>query len=219
MFPFVTYLDLESAGRLLADALTACAIDRGALVIGIVRGGVPAAYEVAVRVDLPLDVILLKPLIAQRSGQVLRAAHVAGTTVLDEGCQALPAGSVERLVVDDGVGVLTARATACRGPRRAADIASRTIVLIDNGMRTGRTMAASIRTVRAMNAKRIVAAAPVGSAAAVALVRPLADELFSLATPSTLGNVAMAYRRFEVPDEARIRELMDQRDRPSSPVC
>jgi pyrimidine operon attenuation protein/uracil phosphoribosyltransferase len=82
------------------------------------------------------------------SGQILRAAHVAGTTVLDEGCLTLPPGSVERFVIDDGVRALTARATICRGPRPAVRIPRRTVVLIDNGMRTGRTMAAAIRGAR-----------------------------------------------------------------------
>jgi predicted phosphoribosyltransferase len=174
---------------------------------------------VARRVDLPLDLLLLKSLIAQLSGQILLAAHVAGTTVLDEAGQTLPPGSVERFVIDDGVRALTARATTCRGPRPAAHIPKRTIVLIDNGMRTGRTMAAAIRAVRSMSPTRIVAATPVASAAAIALVEPQADELLSLATPPALGNVAMAYRRFEVPDEARIRELMDRSDRPSRSLC
>jgi predicted phosphoribosyltransferase len=214
-----TFSDLATGGCKLAAALTSCGIERDALVLGIVRGGVPAACKVALKLDLLLDVLLLKPLIAQPSGQILRAAHVAGTTVLDEGCQTLPAGSVERLVVDEGVGALRVRAAACRGPRPAIRIASRTIVLIDNGMRTGLTMAAAISMVRAMNAKWIVAATPVASAAAVALVEPVADQLLSLATPPTLGNVAMAYRRFEIPNEARIRELVDCSDRSSRSLC
>ena len=77
-------------------------------------------------------------------------------------------------------------------------------------MRTGRTMAAAIRAVRTMNPGRIVAATPVGTASAVALVDALADELFRLVTSAALGNVAMAYRRFDVPDEARIRDLLDR---------
>ena len=215
----ITFTDLSTGGRKLADALTPCDINRDALVLGIVRGGMPAAGEVARRLDLPLDILLLKSLLVRLSGEILRAAQVAGTTVLDEGCHGLSHGSVETCVIDDGVRALTARAAACRGARPAADVRGRTIVLIDNGMRTGQTMAAAIRTLRAMSPKRIVAATPVASAPAVGLVEPLADELLSLATPPTLGNVAMAYQRFEVPDEARIRELMDRSDRPSRSLC
>ena len=205
-----TFSDLATGGCKLAAALTSCGIERDALVLGIVRGGVPAACKVALKLDLLLDVLLLKPLIAQPSGQILRAAHVAGTTVLDEGCQTLPAGSVERLVVDEGVGALRVRAAACRGPRPAIRIASRTIVLIDNGMRTGRTMAAAIHAVRTMNPARIIAATPVGTAPAVALVGALAENVHCLVRPATLGNVAMAYRRFDVPEDSQLRGLVDR---------
>ena len=63
----VTFADLGAAGRGLADALTAYAADRHALVLGIVRGGMPAAFEVARRLDLPLDVLLLKALVTRCS--------------------------------------------------------------------------------------------------------------------------------------------------------
>jgi predicted phosphoribosyltransferase len=70
-----------------------------------------------------------------------------------------------------------------------------------------------------MHANRIVAATPVATAVAAGLVEPLADELFRLATPPALGNVAMAYQHFRVPDEAWIRELMDRSDRRSRSLC
>ena len=143
-------------------------------------------------------------------GQLLRATSVAGTLVLDEGCHVLPRGSVERLVVDDGVRALTERSARCRGPRPHADIADRTILLIDNGLRTGRTMAAAIHAVRTMNPARIIAATPVGTASAVALVSALAENVHCLVRPATLGNVAMAYRRFDVPEDSQIRGLVDR---------
>jgi putative phosphoribosyl transferase len=206
----VTFADLSAGGRELADSLTAYGTDRDALVLGIVRGGVRAAFEVASTLDLPLDILLLKPLMTRAPGELLRATSVAGTLVLDEGCRALTPGSVEHLVVGEGVRALRAREAACRGPRPATRIATRTILLVDNGLRTGRTMAAAIRAVRTMNPGRIVAATPVGAASAVALVGALADRLHCLVTPASLGNVAMAYKRFDVPDAAQIRDLLDQ---------
>jgi putative phosphoribosyl transferase len=206
-----TFTDLGAGGRQLADALTSYAADRDALVLGIVRGGVRAAFEVARRLDLPVDLLLLKALVTRAPGQLLRATSVAGTLILDEGCAAQPPGSVERLVVDDGVRALALREAACRGSRQAARIAARTILLIDNGLRTGETMAAAIRAVRATNPGRIVAATPVGAASAMALVGALADQVHCLVTPASLGNVAMAYQSFDVPDDAEIRDLFEQR--------
>ena len=136
------------------------------------------------------------------SGNLLCAVRVAGTLVLDERCAASPVGSPERAFLDDALGGLAAREVVCRGTRAPAHIADRTILLIDNGMRTGQTMAAAIHAVRTMKPGRIVAATPAGTPSAVALVDALADESFCLMTPASLGNVAMAYRRFDVPDEA-----------------
>ena len=71
-------------------------------------------------------------------------------------------------------------------------------------------MAAAIRAVRSMNPRRIVAAAPVGAAAAIADIARLADAVCSVATPDTLGNVAMAYARFKVPADDQILSLLEQ---------
>jgi predicted phosphoribosyltransferase len=204
------FADLSSGGQELAGALTTYAADRDALVLGLVRGGVPASLEVARRLDLPLDVLLLTALLTDASGEVLRAISVAGTLVPDQGCAAQPPGAIERLVFDDGVRALTARAAACRGPRPAAGIAGRTILLIDNGMRTGQTMAAAIRAVRTLNPDHVIAAVPVGAAAAVTLAGGRADHFHCLVTPPFLGNVAMAYHRFDVPGDDRIRDLLER---------
>lgn len=203
------FADLASGGRELADGLSAYATDREALVLGIVRGGVRASLEVARRLDLPLDLLLLKALLTGAPGESHGAASVGGTLVVDDECAARPSGSIERLVVDDGVRALAERAAACRGPRPPASLVGRTVLLVDNGMRTGRTMVAAIRAVRGLHPGRVVAAAPVGAAAAVALAAARADDVHCVVTPEVLGNVAMAYRRFDVPLDDHVRALFD----------
>ena len=71
-------------------------------------------------------------------------------------------------------------------------------------------MAAAIHAVRTMNPARIIAATPVGTASAVALVGALAENVHCLVRPATLGNVAMAYRRFDVPEDSQLRGLVDR---------
>lgn len=171
----------------------------------------PAAVEVARTLDRPLDVLLLAALVALPSGQLLRAASVAGNVVVDDGSSAFPGGSIEHAVVDNGVRALTARSTACRGSRPAVAVNGREVLLIDNGMRTGRTMAAAISAVRTLGPGRVVVGIPAATPAAFALIGDLADDCSCLITSASLGNVAMAYRTFDVPDEARIREWCDGR--------
>ena len=151
----------------MADALAAYRTDRDAIVLAIVRGGVPAGLEVARALDLPLDLLVGRALFKTASGDLLCAVRVAGTLVVDEACAAL-SDAVERAFVDDALSALASREAVCRGARTPARIVGRTVLLVDNGMRTGQTMAAAIRHVRSMNPGRIVAAAPVGAASAVA---------------------------------------------------
>ena len=202
--------DLRTGGRALADLLAPYQADRDAIVLGIVRGGVYAALEVARSLDLALDLVVGRALLQDPSGDLLRATRVAGTLVLDERCDAIPAASTERAFLDDELQRLAARETLCRGERAAARIGGRTVLLVDNGMRTGRTMATAIQAVRSMDPARIVAATPVGAASAVAHVTSLADEVRCVVTAPVLGNVAMAYARFDVSLDSQISAILAQ---------
>jgi len=201
------FADLQSAGNALVSVLEPYRRDRSALVLGIVRGGVPAAFQVAGALDLPLDIVLVRPLVKQTSGDLSRAVRVAGTLVVnDHGPQHNP---VEGVFVAEALATLAAREAACRGTRPPGSIAGRTVLLIDNGMRTGQTMGSALRAVRSLNPGRVVAAVPVSSPSAVALVGDLTDHLHYVIVSPALGNVAMAYERFDVPDEAAIVKMLD----------
>lgn len=202
------FADLQSAGIGLATALEQYRHDRDAVVLGIVRGGMPAAREVAVALDLPLDIVLLRPLVKHRSGDLSRAVRVAGTLVVDDhGPQHNP---VERTFVAEALATLAARDAACRGALPPNDVTGRTVLIIDNGMRTGQTMASAVRAVRSLNPARISVAIPVSSPSAFALVGGLTDDLHCVMISPALGNVAMAFARFDVPDEAAIAKMLDR---------
>jgi len=202
--------DLRAGGRALADALVGYRTDRDALVLGIVRGGVYAALEVARSLDLSLDLVFGRALLQDPLGGLLRATRVAGTLVLDERCDALPGESPERAFLDEALAALATREAGCRGTRSPGRIAERTVVVVDNGMRTGTTMAAALRAVRWLNPGRVIAAVPIAAESAIAHVARLADDVHCLATPAALGNVAMAYRRFDVPSDDQVRDLLDR---------
>jgi putative phosphoribosyl transferase len=194
----VRHADLRSAGRDLALALApyACPPDAG-VVLGIVRGGVPAALEVSLALQLPLDLICMSAVLQRATGAAARAVRVAGTPVLEEELTAPAAGSLEAKFVDEALQRLEARESLCRGERAPFAVAGRTVFVIDNGMRTGGTMRAAVRAVRQ------VAAPP-----ACATVEEIADFLVCLATPEPFGHVGMFYRRFEVPRETDVRDLL-----------
>ena len=205
------YADLRSGGVALAGALTQYRGAEHAIVLGIVRGGVTLATEVAGSLALPLDLVLLRSMMQRLPEAPLSAARVAGVQVLDDELRRIASDpeSVERQFIADALAALTERDRACRGRRAARDIHGRTVLLVDNGMRTGGTMRNSIRMVRALAPARIVAAVPTGSAEAVALVAPFADEVICLSSPAPYPHVGMFYKRFDVGDEREILAMLD----------
>ncbi len=112
----------------MAAALGNYHTDPRAVVLVIVRGGVPAAFEVAGTLHLPLDLVLVRPLVSRVSGVLLRAACVAGTLLVDKGCDELHRGSVEGAFVSQALDALVARDTVCRGTRPPARLEQRTII-------------------------------------------------------------------------------------------
>lgn len=206
------YPDLRSGGVALAVALAPYHRADNTIVLGIVRGGVTLAHEVARTLELPLDVVLLRPMMQRLPGPPVCAARVAGTLVLDDELQAMagPPVTIEEIFVADALQAFTQRDLVCRGQRAPLSVAGQTVLLVDNGLRTGGTMRLAIRGVRKLGPARIVAAAPVGAAEALELVRPLADELVCLASPAPFGHVGMWYRKFDVGSEAEICRTLDE---------
>jgi putative phosphoribosyl transferase len=200
---------LRSGGVALAAALERFRGAENTVVLAIVRGGVPAAVEVAGALGLPLDLLLLRALLPRTAGEPVRAARVAGNLVLDDELTSLAPDSIEQTFVDDALVSFAERDALCRGSRPPLAVAGKTVLLIDNGLRTGGTMISAIRALRTLAPARVIAAAPVAQASSLELAKMLADEVVCLLTPEPFGNVAMGYVRFEVPDEARIRTLLD----------
>ncbi len=204
------FASLRRAGGDLALALGAYAGRSEVLVLGIVRGGVPVAVEVAKALKLPLDVLLRRSLLlGAEPGAPLSAAWVAGTLVLDEG--AAPSAAGDPLVAEfltSALAEFAARNALCRGDAAPRPLEGKTILLVDNGMRTGGTVRTSIRALRSLGVGRIVVAVPVADAASLARVSALADEVVCLASPQPFGHVGMWYADFGVPALDQVRELV-----------
>lgn len=199
------YDDLRTAGRELAEVLG----DRpGAVVVGIVRGGVPAAAEVAAHLKLPLDFLLLAALVQRPDGGAARAVNVAGTLVVEAHARGIAADSPEGRHVSEILERFGERERLCRDGRPPRDLAGETVILVDNGMRTGGTMRASIEALRLLRPAQIIAAVPVASPPARDLIAGLVDELVCPRVHAPFGNVAMFYRRFDVPPDERVSAFL-----------
>lgn len=204
------FTDLQSAGRTLADCLDTYARQPQTVVVGIVRGGVPVAVEVARALSLPLDVILLRKLLMPYGpSDPLIAAWAAGTFVMDERVPAA-ASAVEggAAFVADALDAFAARNTLCRGARAPTELRGRTVLLVDNGARTGGTMRAAARALRTLGPARIVAAAPVAGTASHETLHAAGDEVVCPVWIERLGHVGMGYGDYAVPQVEQIHELI-----------
>jgi putative phosphoribosyl transferase len=204
--------DARAAGRALAEKLAAYEARELMTVIAVARGGVAVALEVSKRLSLPLDLLLLRRLLVSRGPQEpVCAFNVAGTRFLD--AELTPRIEAEPALVPfvaDALAELESRARACRGPRPPAELDGRTILLVDNGVRTGSTLLAALRALRSLAPARVVVAAPVAAREALAAVQTAADEFIYLDTPDPFGHVGLWYKDFARPSDDRIRAMLEE---------
>ncbi|MCA1817013.1 MAG: phosphoribosyltransferase [Acidobacteria bacterium] len=204
------FTDAREAGGALASRLSDYAGRDGVVVIAVARGGVGVAAEVSRRLALPLDVVLVSRLLAPRPDDPLCAANVAGTPFLDEGLSAHAARDPAFAnYLAQAAAELGRRARACRGARPALALSGRTVLLVDNGVRTGSTLRAVARAVRRQRPARLVACAPVADAASLGVVRGSCEEFVCLATPEPFGHVGMWYADFARPSDDEMRATLE----------
>ncbi|MBM5810697.1 MAG: phosphoribosyltransferase [Gammaproteobacteria bacterium] len=205
------FADRRTAGIRLAERLAARRLPEPQIVLGLPRGGVPVAAEVARRLGAPLDVIVVRKVgMPGQEEFAIGAIAFGGIVVREPGVEhyldGLPV-SFETLVVRQQQ-ELERRERAYRSGRPPAELAGRTAVLVDDGLATGTTMLAAVRAARQGGAARIIAAAPVGTSEARERVEREADEVILLAEPPGFMAVGQFYLRFEqVADEEVIRLL------------
>ncbi len=211
------FADGREAGRALASRLApyAAAAD-DVVVVGLANGGVPVAFEVARELKAPLDVLLIRRLLVPRGPESqICAMDVCGNLFVDEGLPPqsdAPETPLEYFVAD-ALAELAARARECRGERPPLDLSHKTVLLVDNGIRTGLTVLAGVRALRASGPSRVVVAVPVAAPESRAAVEAAGDEFVCLAWPASFGHVGLWYRDFTRPGEAQIRELLEESER------
>ncbi len=209
------FLNLSSAGKELATKLLASGVKGDVIVLGIVTAGVPVAVEVASRLKAPLDLVLIRRLLAPGGpGTQACAVNVAGQLVVDEQIPPRPDKPETPFdyFMEDALDGLTGRVEVCRGNRSAIELKGKKVLLVDCGIRTSLTMQAAIGAVRTLSPKSITAAVPVTSDDGRSVVEELADEFIYLAAPEPFGNAGMWYRDFRRPGVESISQLITNSD-------
>lgn len=196
----------------LGKALSALSLDRP-IVIGLPRGGVPVAAEVAAALHAPLDVWVVRKLGVPIQPELGMGAIAEGPSlVLDHdmvdaiGITDAEVMAVVRREADE----VRRRVKLFRGERAAPDVHGRTVVLVDDGIATGGTARAAVRALRKRGAGRIVLAVPVGAPDTLDLLRREADEVVCLYAPENLMAIGLWYDRFGQVSNEEVVDILER---------
>jgi predicted phosphoribosyltransferase len=195
------FRDREAAGRVLAEAVAGLELD-GPVVVGVARGGVAVAVEVARTLAAPLTAIDVERVNAR--GLRLGAVTAHGPPYLKEG---VPEGEGEVEAAIERAR-RAARLLESRLEHATADVAGRTTVVVDDGLITGLTLAAACRWARAADVARLIAATPVGHVRGVARIRDEADVVVCPHPLEEIAVVGQAYDIFDPLDEWYVASLL-----------
>jgi len=193
------FANRTAAGRELGERLAATGLAGEILVLGLPRGGVPVACEVAAVLNAPVDALVVRKLGAPFNPELaVGAVASGGVTVLNDDLLAQLGLGEEDLepIRRRELAELARRERAYRPGGAALELAGKTVVLVDDGMATGATMHAAVLAARALSPKRIVVAVPTGAVDAAERIERVADRVVTLMTPSPYYGVGAWYADF-----------------------
>lgn len=203
------------AGRILAESLGEFAARDDVVVLGLPRGGVPVAFEVAEALNAPLDVIPVRKLGVPGQEELAMGAIAAGGPYVIN----------EEIVRQLGISSATIESTAkwetrelkrreklYRGNRAAVELRGRTVILVDDGLATGATMRAAVSAVRSMGAESIVVAVPIAAVSACELFTDPAEKLSCVCAEcvSAFFAVGMWYDDFSQTTDQEVCDFLEQ---------
>jgi putative phosphoribosyl transferase len=204
------FLDRRDAGRKLAPLLERFMAERP-VVVGIPRGGMPVAAEVARVLAAPLDVVVVRKIGAPQNPEfAVGALAQGGVHMLNErAVQTL--GLCEgdlRAVVTRAQRELDERLERYRREREPIDLNGRTAILVDDGLATGSSASAAVESLREQGATRVILAVPVASPESAEALRRRADEVVCVETPADLWAVGMWYEDFRPTTDEEVTALL-----------
>jgi putative phosphoribosyl transferase len=205
------FANRKDAGLQLADKLQRFAGRADVIVLGLPRGGVPVAFEIATKLNAPLDVCLSRKLGVPGHEELAFGAVTAdGGSYLDE--EIIRAARISPQQIEQVIGqvkdVLNRRATLYRGDRRPLDVTGKTVILVDDGIATGASVYAAINALRQMKPAMLVLAVPVMPASTYAWLQQSVDSVVCLYVPDEFRAVGEFYGDFsQVEDQEVIRLL------------
>jgi putative phosphoribosyl transferase len=205
------FRDRREAGRALGAELGAYTGRDDVVVLGLPRGGVPVAFEVAAILDAPLDVFLVRKLGAPGQEELAMGAIASGgtrilnPTVIES--LRISADEIDRAAKREER-ELRRRELSYRGDRPPLDLRGRIAILVDDGLATGSSMRAAIAAVRRSGPAQIVVAVPVAPPSTVREIQEIADDVVWVATPEPFHAVRRFYEEFDQTTDEEVGDLL-----------
>lgn len=204
------FTDRAEAGRMLGAELRSEAARRP-VVLAIPRGGVEVGAALAAALGAELDVVLSRKLRAPHQAELaIGAVSEAGAVHLVRGWEHVP--GVTAAWIDEErtfqLGEIARRRSLFRAVRPAVPLAGRHVIVTDDGIATGATMIAALRTVRGSGAASVTVAVPVAPPDRLAEIEPLCDRVVCLLAPAGFLAVGQFFRSFDQVDDGRVVELL-----------
>lgn len=207
----VRFADRRQAGQVLAQKLARYRGQRDVVVLGLPRGGVPVAYEVAKALDAPLDVFVVRKLgLPGHEEFAMGALASGGVMVMNPDLRDLhvPEAALEAVVARERA-ELDRRERLYRGDRPPIPLENKTVILVDDGLATGSTMLAAATAVKGANPKAVVVAVPVAATETCQALRSHVDDVVCAATPEPFRAVGLWYRDFAQVGDAEVHALLE----------
>jgi len=212
--------DRSEAGRVLASRLAEFARRSEVVVLALARGGVPVGYEVAQALGAPLDVFVVRNLGTPGQEELAMGALApGGVTVLNR--EVIQALGISQLTIDAVIAreqrELERREREYRDGRAPLEVAGRTAILVDDGLRTGSSMRVAAKALRKRSTARIVVAVPVSSPITCAGFETEVDKVVCAAAPEPFWAVGQWFRNFPDTTDFEVRELLERAATPALP--
>jgi putative phosphoribosyl transferase len=211
------FQDRAEAGRSLAQRLENYAFRDDVVVLGLPRGGVPVAFEIAHALRAPLDIVVVLKLCIARYPELALGAVAAGDAhVLNE--ELVRRLGISQMAMANAIAAkraeIAGRNRALRDDRAPIDVTGATVILVDDGLATGASMRVAIVAVREQGPALVVVAVPVASREAAESIGQLVDEIVTVICPASFVSVGNWYRCFAQVSDGDVRSLLSRSPRP-----
>lgn len=213
------FKDRRHAGQLLAGSLGKYSDRPDVIVLGLPRGGVPVAFEVARRLHAPLDVMVVRKLGFPGWEELAMGAIASGgVRVINEEVvrnSNITAASIERAAAVE-LEELQRREMSYRGHTGAPEVKGKIVILVDDGIATGSTIRAAVQALRQQEPAKIVVAAPTAATDSCDMLQPMVDELVCVMRPIHFRAVGQWYQNFEQTTDSEVRRLLAEAATPEA---